>query len=104
MAYYEPQAWQAPMRPASWEQPTPPSRSGMFVHTVGGRTDLQLTYWDKQAPALARSAMTALHSPLNSMVRNKSFSVIRIHFTTIQLALLQILCRSVRQSGYSVGL
>ncbi|KAI2092613.1 hypothetical protein LOZ36_000492 [Ophidiomyces ophidiicola] len=28
MAYYEPQAWQAPVRQGSWEQPAPPSRSG----------------------------------------------------------------------------
>jgi len=28
MSYYEPQAWQAPVRQASWEQPPPPSRSG----------------------------------------------------------------------------
>jgi len=29
MSYYEPQGWQAPQRQASWEQPPPPSRSGM---------------------------------------------------------------------------
>ncbi|KIV90808.1 hypothetical protein, variant 1 [Exophiala mesophila] len=28
MSFYEPQAWQAPVRQSSWEQPPPPSRSG----------------------------------------------------------------------------
>jgi hypothetical protein len=31
-SYYEPQGWQAPAaRQASWEQPVPPSRSGMHT-------------------------------------------------------------------------
>lgn len=34
MSYYEPQGWQAPAaRQASWEQPAPPSRSGMDGNT-----------------------------------------------------------------------
>jgi len=28
MSYYDNQAWQAPTRQQSWEQPPPPSRSG----------------------------------------------------------------------------
>ena len=34
MSYYEPQGWQAPAastRQVSWEQPVPPSRSGMIL-------------------------------------------------------------------------
>lgn len=30
MSLYEAQSWQVPGRQTSWEQPAPPSRSGMF--------------------------------------------------------------------------
>lgn len=30
----EPQSWQAPVRQASWEQPPPPSRSGILPQTA----------------------------------------------------------------------
>lgn len=37
MAFYEPQGWQAPApRQVSWEQPAPPSRSGMTRTAPGG--------------------------------------------------------------------
>lgn len=45
MSIYEPQAWQVPARQTSWEQPAPPSRTGMLgtaMNCQEGGTDEKL--------------------------------------------------------------
>lgn len=42
MSYYEAQSWQLPARQTSWDQPTPPSRSGTIsakALDLGARSD-----------------------------------------------------------------
>ncbi|KAL3495942.1 hypothetical protein BJX62DRAFT_194559 [Aspergillus germanicus] len=60
MAYYEPQGWQAPSsRQASWEQPVPPSRSGMFGLY---RPDMFCLWHSIEANALAFQAQALFRS------------------------------------------
>jgi len=56
----EPQSWQAPVRQASWEQPPPPSRSGIaFQITMSG---------EKEAKNCAGASSTSQREESNAFV------------------------------------
>lgn len=71
-SYYEPQGWQAPAagaRQVSWEQPAPPSRSGMgFPCRVGSDNANAHPIWF-QARARSPSVRTVRPFPPNLTVR-----------------------------------
>lgn len=69
MSFYEPQGWQAPVRQPSWEQPPPPSRSGMLIMSSLSALNHVLTYIQVQVvPHKETKTMRLL---LNSTVRRK---------------------------------
>ncbi|KAJ5223447.1 hypothetical protein N7468_007989 [Penicillium chermesinum] len=63
--YYEPQSWQAPAsRQVSWEQPVPPSRSGMdFVDSAQNGTKLYISIYSRSVSTGSSSVSQREDSP-----------------------------------------
>jgi hypothetical protein len=78
MSYYEPQGWQAPAaRQASWEQPAPPSRSGMgnifFYQKKAHKIDC--LYFTGSSSVSQREDIPAFSSQFDGMDTPRKFPI-----------------------------